>query len=100
MTEQKPNNEGSDARLYRIEGRVQGVGFRWWTHQMASQMGLRGTVRNLRDGSVEIRVAGPVEVLDELESRLDRGPTPARVALVERSEQAPEVERDGFEIVR
>jgi hypothetical protein len=35
-----------ERRSYRITGQVQGVGFRWWTRKMASDMNLRGTVRN------------------------------------------------------
>jgi len=96
-TEETPKSE---ARGYRIEGRVQGVGFRWWTRQMATQLGLRGTVRNCSDGSVELRVAGAMAELEELESRLGQGPPPARVDAVERVAEAPCIEGTGFEIVR
>ena len=58
----KPNI--TEARVGVIlEGRVQGVGFRWWTRREATALGLRGTVRNLDDGSVEVHVAGPAHVV-------------------------------------
>ena len=42
----------------RIEGWVQGVGFRWWTRDQARRLGLSGTATNLRDGSVRIVAEG------------------------------------------
>ena len=65
-----------------MRGRVQGVGFRWWTTRQARALGLSGTVRNLSDGSVEIHVCGEPEALDELHYRLERGPRAARVISV------------------
>lgn len=75
---------GHDVRRYRVEGRVQGVGFRWWTRKTATSLGLCGRVRNLADGSVEVRVAGPADVLSTLETELQRGPGAAKVASLER----------------
>jgi acylphosphatase len=68
-----------ERRAYLVSGRVQGVGFRWWTLGKGRRLGLSGTVRNLRDGSVEVRAAGPAEALDELERWLRQGPPGARV---------------------
>ena len=51
-------------RGFRVCGRVQGVGFRWWTRRRASDLGLRGTVRNRPDGSVEIHAAGEPDMLE------------------------------------
>lgn len=79
-------SSGWDSRAYRVVGRVQGVGFRWWTRGVAEQLGLGGTVRNLADGSVEVRAAGPEDALDRLEESLRRGPRLARVDRVERVE--------------
>ena len=42
-----------------VRGRVQGVGFRWWTRARAVELGLRGVARNLVDGRVEIVAVGP-----------------------------------------
>lgn len=75
---------GDEVRGYRVEGRVQGVGFRWWTRKTARALGLRGRVRNLADGSVEVRAAGSSDVLDTLETELRAGPGSANVRGVER----------------
>lgn len=70
-------------RAYRVHGRVQGVGFRWWARSVAEDLGLGGTVRNLGDGSVEIHAAGPAERLEDLKESLRAGPRFARVDGVE-----------------
>lgn len=69
-------------REFRVEGVVQGVGFRWWTRRTASRLGLRGTVRNLDDGAVEVRVAGPGDAVERLREALEEGPPGARVSRV------------------
>ena len=66
-------------RGFRVRGRVQGVGFRWWTQRRASDLGLRGTVGNHPDGTVEIHAAGDVETLEALATALEAGPPMARV---------------------
>jgi acylphosphatase len=64
---------------FLIQGRVQGVGFRWFVHREASELDLRGWVRNTEDGDVEVVASGPVEDLAELRESLRRGPRGARV---------------------
>ena len=44
-----------------VRGQVQGVGFRWWAREQASDLGLAGTAVNLDDGRVEVVVEGPEE---------------------------------------
>ncbi len=66
-----------------LRGRVQGVGFRWWTREIAGQLCLRGTVRNLPDGSVEIHVAGPIAGVKAFIDRIRTGPRHAMVVSVE-----------------
>lgn len=67
----------------RVEGRVQGVGFRWWTARTARSLGVRGTVENRPDGSVEVMAEGPAGALAELDDALRVGPVTARVEHVE-----------------
>ncbi len=69
---------------FRVQGRVQGVGFRWWTHRVATGLGLRGVVMNRGDGSVEVHASGEAESVDRLEDRLSEGPSGAVVDAVER----------------
>jgi acylphosphatase len=64
---------------FLIQGRVQGVGFRWYVHREASQLDLRGWVRNTEDGDVEVVASGAVEELAELRASLRRGPRGSRV---------------------
>jgi acylphosphatase len=79
------------ATRFRVEGLVQGVGFRWFVWRQAKRLGLRGLARNLRDGSVEVLADGPEAALVELEQALQRGPPAAQVARVEKSEVPHEV---------
>ncbi|MBW3554380.1 MAG: acylphosphatase [Gemmatimonadetes bacterium] len=77
-------------RAYRVVGKVQGVGFRWFTRETASSLGLRGTVRNASDGSVEVVVEGPEAAVAELRGRLAEGPPGADVARLEERSETPE----------
>lgn len=70
------------ATLIRVEGRVQGVGFRWWLTSRASALGLRGWVRNRRDGAVEALAMGSPEALAQLVAACQRGPAAAEVRSV------------------
>lgn len=65
-----------------ISGRVQGVGYRYWTVGEARRLGLEGWVRNLADGRVEILALGPQDRLDSLENACHAGPPAARVSAV------------------
>ena len=56
-----------------IEGRVQAVGFRYWTAREAEALSLRGWVRNRRDGTVEALFAGPEEAVDAILDACRRG---------------------------
>lgn len=65
-----------------VHGRVQGVGFRWWTRARALELGLVGSARNLEDGRVEVVVEGRRAACQALLERL-RGPyAPGRVTVV------------------
>jgi acylphosphatase len=64
---------------FLIQGRVQGVGFRWFVHREASELDLRGWVRNTEDGDVEVVAYGDEQDLAELRASLRRGPRGSRV---------------------
>lgn len=64
---------------FLIHGRVQGVGFRWFVQREASELELRGWVRNTEDGDVEVVAAGDAGDIDELRASLRRGPRGSRV---------------------
>jgi acylphosphatase len=64
---------------FLVQGRVQGVGFRWFVHREASELELRGWVRNTEDGDVEIVATGKPADLDELRASIRRGPRGSRV---------------------
>ena len=87
-------------RAYRVTGRVQGVGFRWFTSRAAKELGISGTVQNHPDGSVRVHARGALAVLDQLEATITRGPMAARVEAVERVEPSQTVKADGFRIER
>lgn len=72
----------------RIRGRVQGVWYRGWTEEEATRRGLRGWVRNRRDGSVEALFAGPAALVNDMIEACRRGPPAARVETVEQSPAA------------
>jgi acylphosphatase len=65
-----------------VHGRVQGVGFRWWTRARASELGLRGYARNLNDGRVEVVAEGPRIGCTRLLELLRSGRTPGSVDVV------------------
>jgi acylphosphatase len=74
------------ARRFRVRGRVQGVGFRWFVEREAQILQIAGWVRNNPDGSVEVLAQGTRDQLAGLHSRLREGPRAARVDEVEVSE--------------
>ena len=68
----------------RIVGRVQGVGFRWFVYERASELGIAGWVKNTPSGDVELAASGDDAKLSLLESAVARGPDGARVSSVHR----------------
>jgi acylphosphatase len=65
-----------------IEGRVQGVGFRWWVRSRALELGLTGQAENLADGRVKVVAEGPRRRCETLLALLEGGDTPGRVRRV------------------
>lgn len=70
-------------RLFRVEGRVQGVWFRESTRREALPLGITGYARNMDDGSVEVLACGEDDALDQLAGWLKQGPPMARVTRLE-----------------
>ena len=66
-------------RRLLIDGRVQGVGFRWALSAEATALGLKGWVRNRRDGSVEALIHGTPDAVEALTVWAWHGPSSARV---------------------
>ena len=83
MAERRTLTAVADVRLTAwVRGRVQGVGFRWWTRARALEIGLAGKATNLDDGRVEVVAEGPREACERLLALL-RGPgTPGHVVSV------------------
>jgi acylphosphatase len=86
------------AKTYVISGRVQGVGFRYFAERMAHQLGIRGFVKNLSSGSVEVYAIGDASSLEEFKRHLAEGPRGARVAAVEESEDTVSAKYSRFRI--
>ena len=61
-----------------VRGRVQGVGFRWWTRARALELGLAGFARNMDDGRVEICAQGSPEAIERLRELIEEEPSTTR----------------------
>lgn len=81
-------------RHYVVRGRVQGVGFRWFVHREAAELGLRGWVRNTDEGAVELVAAGDAAAMRELRESLGRGSRGSRVDAVVEHELLAEEAKD------
>ncbi len=77
------------AYRYFVNGRVQGVGYRYFVLREAEALGIKGFARNLPDGRVEVVAEGPDEALGRFEDRLRQGSAFATVTSVERVDSAP-----------
>jgi acylphosphatase len=87
------------ARRLIVTGRVQGVGFRYFARDAARREGVRGTVRNLDDGRVEIEVEGDSEAVLNFERHVRRGPVGSRVDDVMVDEAPPTGRLQDFRIL-
>ncbi|HIG75719.1 MAG TPA: acylphosphatase [Bacteroidetes bacterium] len=69
----------SERLVATVRGRVQGVGYRIYIREWANRLGIRGTVRNCPDGTVEVIAEARPVALDRLEVALHTGSPAARV---------------------
>ncbi|MGH9452966.1 MAG: acylphosphatase [Terriglobia bacterium] len=79
-----------------MSGRVQGVGYRYFAEKAANRLGIRGYVRNLRDGGVEVYAVGNNSDLEAFRRQLAEGPSAARVTEIQESEEAVRSDYDRF----
>jgi acylphosphatase len=87
-----------NGRRYVVSGRVQGVGFRFFVRDAAAREGIRGWVRNLPEGAVEIEAHGDHEALIRFERAIRRGPAGARIDDVLVDPAPPSEHHQGFRI--
>ena len=80
---QHPPPDASESFRALVQGRVQGVGFRFFVVRRARQLGLTGMVRNLPDGRVEVWARGSKTTLQDFRQALRQGPALSRVDQVE-----------------
>jgi acylphosphatase len=81
-----------------VQGRVQGVGFRYWVRSLARDLGLQGSAVNLIDGQVAVVVEGPREACEALLAALDSDDAPGYVEAIVKSWSEPVGEPNGFRV--
>jgi acylphosphatase len=91
--------DSGDSRAVRVRvtGRVQGVGFRYYTRREAAGLGLNGYVRNMADGSVETVAQGPPDMVEKFLEKVSQGPPGSKVTDV-RVDEIPAGSWERFEI--
>ncbi|MFO8241490.1 MAG: acylphosphatase [Dissulfuribacterales bacterium] len=82
-----------------VNGRVQGVFFRANTKAEAKRLGLKGWVKNLPDGRVELIAEGPAWAVNELINWCHKGPAYSRVDNIEFHEETPRGRYDEFSVL-
>ena len=87
------------SKHFLVRGRVQGVGFRVFTLQKAIQLGIRGWVRNLVDGRVEILAFGPEGALSRFAREIQKGPQRSTVEDLSESDFSATMDFSGFKIL-
>ena len=88
-------------RTYKIEifGRVQMIGFRWFTQRLAKQFNIKGNVKNTIIGTVEIIAEGEEEKLNLFVGQIKKGPTAANVTNLVKDEITTKKEYSTFDII-
>jgi acylphosphatase len=92
-------SETKQAKRYFVSGMVQGVGYRYFTQDVAEKLRIGGFVRNLRDGRVEVFAIGTAQQHAELRAMLERGPRFSSVSEVQDEPAATDAQYEsGFSI--
>ena len=91
-----PDDSGPVRLTAYVDGRVQGVGFRYWVRTKAIALGLAGSAANLDDGQVEVIAEGPAGAVRALLAELTGGQTPGRVTRVTQRWGRPQGQLHGF----
>ncbi len=97
MTEKTAGEDPARIRL-TVSGRVQGVGYRYSACAEAQRLGLRGWVRNLPDGRVEVEAEGEPRQTAALRDWCRRGPPMARVDRITEESLTPLETETGFRV--
>lgn len=95
---ERPGQPAATARRVLVEGRVQGVGFRYSTRAQAERLGVVGWACNLADGRVEVHAQGEPAGVAALVAWLAMGPPAARVTRLEEEPAAVDPALAGFAI--
>ncbi len=94
-----PSSSGIVKRISAVvEGRVQGVGFRYFARSRAQHYGLTGWVRNLADGNVEFEAQGAGDKVNAFLAEIRNGPALSYVSDVKTHDLPVEEREEGFEI--
>jgi acylphosphatase len=99
MVSSGDSSQPSETVYVRVRGRVQGVGFRYFTLRAAQRHGIAGWVRNRPDGDVEAEGQGSAAALQAWLDELRRGPLGGRVDQLESRSQPPTRSFSSFEIL-
>jgi len=81
-----------------IQGRVQGVGYRWFAKEQAERLDLNGYVKNLYNGDVEVYAEGEREVISQYMTVLNQGPPFAHVLEIKYTEMETEGRYNRFQV--
>lgn len=92
-------NDRKRAVQARVHGKVQGVGYRMWARGEAMELRLSGWVRNERDGSVTVCLAGADAAVSAMIERLWQGPAGASVSRIDLEELKTWTAPEDFKIV-
>ncbi|WP_029135367.1 acylphosphatase [Nakamurella lactea] len=96
MTDQPPGTDERVRLTAFVNGRVQGVGFRWWTRVRGLELGLVGKAINKPDGRVEVIAEGPRAACEQLVRLLREGRPPGHVSHVSERYAEPRGDLVGF----